>query len=217
MRAKEFLIVEDTSDPAVVKTQEKLRDLGYDLGQYGPKGDGVDGIVGPYTQAAMDAYAKGIDPKNTQKPDPLAIQTYEKEHPKTRRSTRKQSSGKTQLPVDGPVSSPFGHRTSVGAAHDHNGTDFAVPTGTEVVAPEAGVVTGAGSGSGGEGIYVTLDANGTVHKFFHLSKILVNTNDQVSAGDVLALSGNTGRSTGPHLHWETHVAGTPVDPMRNVA
>lgn len=217
MRAKEFLIVETTSDPTVVETQEKLRDLGYDLGQYGPKGDGVDGIVGPYTQAAIDAYAKGIDPKNTQKPDPLAIQAYEKEHRTTRRVTRKQSSGKTQLPVDGPVSSPFGHRTSVGAAHSHNGTDFAVPTGTEVVAPASGIITGAGAGSGGEGNYVTLDADGTVHKFFHLSKILVNADDQVMAGEVLALSGNTGRSTGPHLHWETHVAGTPVDPMRNVA
>lgn len=217
MRAKEFLIVEDTSDPSVVKTQEKLRDLGYDLGPYGLKGDGVDGVVGPYTQVAMDAYAKGIDPKNTPNPDPLAIQTYEKTHQVISKSRSRKTGRKTQLPVDGPVSSPFGHRTTVGKAHGHNGTDFAVPTGTQVVAPESGVVTGAGSGSGGEGIYVTLDTNRTVHKFFHLSKILVQVNDQVNTGDVLALSGNTGYSTGPHLHWETHVAGTPVDPMRNVA
>ena len=217
MRAKEFLILEATSDPEIVKTQEKLRDLGYDLGPYGPNGDGVDGIIGPYTQAAIDAYAKGIDPKNVQKPDALAVQNFEKDHPIKRKTSRRKSSGKTQLPVDGPVSSPFGYRTSVGAAHDHNGTDFSVPTGTEVVAPAAGVVTGAGAGSGGEGNYVILDADGVVHKFFHLSKILVQINDQISAGEVLALSGNTGRSTGPHLHWETHIAGTPVDPMRNIA
>lgn len=217
MRAKEFLILEAISDPKVVKTQEKLRNLGYDLGPYGPAGDGVDGILGPYTQAAMDAYAKGIDPKNTPKPNASAVQRHEKDHSVTRTATRKKSSGNVQLPVDGPVSSPFGHRTSVGKAHSHNGTDFAVPTGTEVVAPEAGVITGAGAGSGGEGNYVILDANGVVHKFFHLSKILVQSDDQVDAGDVLALSGNTGYSTGPHLHWETHIAGTPVDPMRNVA
>lgn len=217
MRAKEFLILEAISDPKVVKTQEKLRDLGYDLGPYGPAGDGVDGILGPYTQAAMDAYTKGIDPKNTPKPNASAVQRHEKDHSITRTATRKKSRGNVQLPVDGPVSSPFGHRTSVGKAHSHNGTDFAVPTGTEVVAPEAGVITGAGAGRGGEGNYVILDANGVVHKFFHLSKILVQSDDQVTAGDVLALSGNTGYSTGPHLHWETHIAGTPVDPMRNVA
>jgi murein DD-endopeptidase MepM/ murein hydrolase activator NlpD len=217
MRAKEFLILEATSDPEIVKTQEKLRDLGYDLGPYGPKGDGVDGIVGPYTQAAMNAYTKGLDPKNVQKPDPLAIQDFENDHPVTRSIKRKKSKSTMQLPVDGPVSSPFGHRTSVGSAQNHNGTDFAVPTGTEVVAPEAGVITGAGTGSGGEGNYVILNANGMVHKFFHLSKILVQNNDQVTAGEVIALSGNTGHSTGPHLHWETHLAGTPVDPMRNVA
>ena len=215
MRAKEFLILEATRDPDVVKTQEKLRDLGYNLGPYGPKGDGVDGIIGPYTQIAMDAFAKGIDPKNTQKPDPLAIQTYNKEHRPPRKLLSKQEPA--IVPVDGPVSSPFGYRTSVGAARNHNGTDFAVPVGTEVVAPMDGVITGAGSSKGGQGNYVILDANGVVHKFFHLSKILVQIDDQVSAGDVIALSGNTGHSTGPHLHWETHVGSRPVDPMRNIA
>jgi len=215
MRAKEFLILEATSDPAVVKTQEKLRDLGYDLGPYGPNGDGVDGIVGPYTQAAIDAYAKGIDPKDTQKPDPLAIKSYEKKNRPARRILSKQEP--SIVPVEGPVSSPFGYRTSVGSARNHNGTDFSVPTGTKVVAPADGVVTGAGSSKSGEGNYVILDADGVVHKFFHLSKILVQTNDQVTAGEVIALSGNTGHSTGPHLHWETHVAGRPVDPMRNTA
>jgi murein DD-endopeptidase MepM/ murein hydrolase activator NlpD len=215
MRAKEFLILEATGDPAVVKTQKKLRDLGYDLGPYGPKGDGVDGIGGPYTQAAMAAYAKGIDPKEAKKPDPLKIKAYEKKQRPTRRILSKQQPA--ILPVDGPVSSPFGYRTSVGKAHSHNGTDFAVPIGTEVIAPADGVVTGAGNSRGGEGTYVILDADGVVHKFFHLSKILVQTDDQVSAGEVIALTGNSGYSTGPHLHWETHVAGRPIDPMRNVA
>ena len=215
MRAKEFLILEAISNPAVIKTQEKLRDLGYDLGPYGPKVDGVDGIVGPYTKAAMDAYAKGIDPKNTQKPDAIEIQKYNKKNRPARKILSKQEPA--IVPVEGPVSSPFGYRTSVGPARNHNGTDFSVPVGTEVVAPANGVITGAGNSKGGEGTYVILDADGVVHKFFHLSKILVRTGDQVTAGEVIALTGNSGHSTGPHLHWETHVAGRPMDPMRNVA
>lgn len=215
MRAKEFLILEATRDPAVVKTQEKLRDLGYDLGPYGPKGDGVDGIIGPYTRTAMDAFAKGLDPKITPKPDAIEVQKYNKENRPTRRLLSKQKPA--IVPVSGPVSSPFGYRTSVGASHNHKGTDFAVPVGTEVVAPADGIITGAGSSKGGEGTYVILDANGVVHKFFHLSKILVRIDDQITAGEVIALSGNTGHSTGPHLHWETHVASRPVDPMRNIA
>jgi murein DD-endopeptidase MepM/ murein hydrolase activator NlpD len=215
MRANEFLILEATRDPKVAKTQEKLRDLGYDLGPYGPNGDGVDGIVGPYTRAAMAAYAKGTDPKSAPKPDETAVRQYDKQNPPTR-SISKNTTGSI-LPVNGPVSSPFGHRTTVGAAHNHLGTDFAVPTGTKVLAPADGVITGAGKGAGGEGNYVILDAGEATHKFFHLSKILVHANDQVSAGDAIALSGNTGYSTGPHLHWEKRIAGTPVDPMRNVA
>jgi murein DD-endopeptidase MepM/ murein hydrolase activator NlpD len=163
----------------------------------------------------MAAYAKGVDPKSAPKPDKTAVRQYNKEHPPTR-NVSKDTTG-SLLPVNGPVSSPFGHRTTVGAAHNHLGTDFAVPIGTKVLAPADGVITGAGKGSGGEGNYVILDADGEVHKFFHLSKILVHANDQVSAGDVIALSGNTGYSTGPHLHWEKRIAGTPVDPMRNVA
>lgn len=209
MRFKEFNIIEAVSDPEVVKTQEKLKQLGYDLGPYGPKGDGVDGIIGPYTQAAMDAQAKGISPDQAPPPNQVAVAKFDKETG----ATDKAPAG---LPVKGKVSSPFGHRTSVGKAHSHNGTDFAVPVGTPVQAPQAGVIKAAGNNNGAEGVFVILDAGGTVHKFFHLSKINVSTGDKVNAGDVVGLSGNTGYSTGPHLHWEKHVAGAPVDPMANI-
>lgn len=119
------------------------------------------------------------------------------------------------MPVNAPVSSKFGYRTSVGKAHNHNGTDFAVPVGTPVKAPQSGMIINTGSGDG-RGNYVELKSNGVVHKFFHLSKINVSQGQQVKQGDVIALTGNTGYSTGPHLHWEKHIAGRPVDPMANV-
>ena len=126
------------------------------------------------------------------------------------------SNGSEIKPVDGPVSSKFGYRTSVGKAHNHLGTDFAVPVGTPVKAPQAGTIQSAGTNGGHAGTFVILNAGGTTHKFFHLSKLLVKTGDTVKQGQPVGLSGNTGNSTGPHLHWEKHVAGRPIDPMANV-
>jgi murein DD-endopeptidase MepM/ murein hydrolase activator NlpD len=118
-------------------------------------------------------------------------------------------------PVDAPVSSKFGFRTSVGKPHNHNGTDFAVPVGTPVKSPQDGVVINTGGGDG-RGNYIEVKSSGVVHKFFHLSKIQVSQGQQVKQGQVIGLTGNTGHSTGPHLHWEKHIAGRPVDPMSNI-
>ena len=122
-----------------------------------------------------------------------------------------------KMPVNAPVTSKFGYRTSVGAAHNHLGTDFGTPVGTPVKAPENGVIKQASNNGGSAGTFIILDAGGTVHKFFHLSKLMVEPGDQVKQGQTIGLTGNTGHSTGPHLHWEKHVAGKPVDPMSNMA
>lgn len=122
-----------------------------------------------------------------------------------------------KAPVNAPITSKFGYRTSVGSAHQHNGTDFGTPVGTPVKAPEGGVIKQATVNGGSAGTMIVLDAGGTVHKFFHLSKLMVEPGDQVEQGQTIGLTGNTGRSTGPHLHWEKHVAGRPVDPMSNMA
>ena len=115
------------------------------------------------------------------------------------------------LPVKGPITSPFGMR----ARGMHNGTDFGVPVGTPVVAPEDGVVFQAGP-AGDAGIMVSINAGSAQHKLMHLSQIKVKPGEKVKKGQVVGLSGNTGLSTGPHLHWSKHVASGPVDPMRNV-
>ncbi|MBT1443157.1 peptidoglycan DD-metalloendopeptidase family protein [Shewanella sp. JM162201] len=101
-----------------------------------------------------------------------------------------------------------------GRVAPHNGTDFGVPIGTKVVAPGDGVVTMV-TDHQFAGKYVVIEhGNKFKTRYLHLSKSLVKKGDRVSRGQVIALSGNTGRSTGPHLHYEFHVNGRPVDPMK---
>ena len=117
-------------------------------------------------------------------------------------------------PVYGRVSSGFGGRTSpkAGASTNHKGIDIAVATGTSVMATSGGTVTQAGWQSG-YGYVVYIDhGNGVTSRYGHLSKILVKVGQTVSQGDVIARSGNTGNSTGPHLHFEIRVNGTAVNP-----
>ena len=118
-------------------------------------------------------------------------------------------------PCYGTISSYFGSRSSptAGASTNHKGIDIAVSTGTSVMATSGGTVTVAGWQSG-YGYVVYIDhGNGVVSRYGHLSKILVSVGQTVSQGDVIARSGNTGNSTGPHLHFEIRVNGTAVNPL----
>ncbi len=118
-------------------------------------------------------------------------------------------------PVYGRVSSNYGGRKSpkAGASTNHKGIDIAVSTGTSVMATSGGRVTTAGWQSG-YGYVVYIDhGNGVTSRYGHLSKILVSVGQTVSQGTVIARSGNTGNSTGPHLHFEIRVNGTAVNPL----
>ncbi|MFD5328784.1 MULTISPECIES: M23 family metallopeptidase [unclassified Streptomyces] len=105
-------------------------------------------------------------------------------------------------------------------AHKHSGQDFAVPVGTPVKAAGAGTVVKAGPNGGGDGpaygnAIVVKHANGTYSQYAHLSKIKVNIGQKVAAGQQIALSGNTGNSSGPHLHFEIRTTpnyGSAVNP-----
>lgn len=114
------------------------------------------------------------------------------------------------------VTSPFNpHRRHpiTGRLAPHNGTDLAAPTGTKVFATGDGVVTRVAYQKYA-GKYLDINNIGIYStRFLHLSKILVKKGQHVKRGQVIALSGNTGRTTGPHLHYELHVNGKPVDPM----
>ena len=92
------------------------------------------------------------------------------------------------------------------------GIDIAVAEGTPVKAAECGTVTFAGDG-GTYGKLVRIDhGNGVVTAYAHLSQINVKVGEAVNSETQIALSGNTGRSTGPHLHFEIVKSGTPLDP-----
>ncbi|MDJ0921006.1 MAG: M23 family metallopeptidase [Henriciella sp.] len=116
------------------------------------------------------------------------------------------------LPAEGPPSSPFGPtRKYIGVGKDgepcektsiHRGFDLAVPVGTEIVAPADGIVTLGDEDLYYEGGTVFLDhGDGLVSVFMHMSVVDVEVGQNVRVGERLGASGNTGRTTGPHLHW----------------
>lgn len=115
----------------------------------------------------------------------------------------------------GRLSSPFGRRSAPkkGASTYHKGMDWAVSTGTAVYASCGGTVAKAGWGSGyGYVVYINHE-DGSQTRYAHLSKVLVKAGQTVKQGERIALSGNTGISTGPHLHFEILINGTQVNPL----
>lgn len=98
--------------------------------------------------------------------------------------------------------------------HSHTGIDYGVPIGTPVYAPADGVADFAGSGyNGGYGIMVKLEHSFGFKTFYaHLNKIVIKKGDFVRKGQLIAYTGNTGRSTGPHLHYEIRYLGRDLDP-----
>lgn len=121
------------------------------------------------------------------------------------------------LPCAAPVSSPFGARRSYngGALNTlHTGTDFAALPGAAVYAPAAGVVVLAEPLSV-RGNAIILDHGwGVFTGYWHLERIGVRAGALVQAGEVIGTVGSSGRSTGPHLHWELFVQGVQVDPLQ---
>ncbi|MGO4621213.1 M23 family metallopeptidase [Ensifer sp. 2YAB10] len=114
------------------------------------------------------------------------------------------------------ITSDFGNRLDpfLGRLALHAGIDFRATVGTRIRAAAPGTVTNAGL-TGGYGNMVEIDhGNGVSSRYAHLSAVLVKVGDQVKEGEVIAKSGNTGRSTGPHLHYEVRLNGEAVDPMR---
>ena len=113
------------------------------------------------------------------------------------------------------VTSEFGNRIDpiTGQRRGHTGMDLAVPTGTPIRAALPGTVTVSKYNAGGYGYYVCIDhGNGLVTLYGHCSQLLARVGQTVQAGDIIALSGSTGRSTGPHLHFEVRVNGERTNP-----
>ena len=123
-----------------------------------------------------------------------------------------------RMPLSGDpsITSPFGYRPDpfLGRLALHPGVDLTEAWGAEIHATAAGRVTHAGP-MGGYGIMVEIDhGNGLATRYAHLSRALVDEGQEVAQGTVLGKMGSSGRSTGPHLHYEVRVDGEPVDPER---
>jgi murein DD-endopeptidase MepM/ murein hydrolase activator NlpD len=121
-------------------------------------------------------------------------------------------------PAKGWISSGFGYRRSpfTGLREFHKGLDIANHKGTPIIATGDGVVTFTGS-KGFMGKVIVIDhGHGMVSRYGHLQKILTKRKQEVKRGDTIALMGNSGRGTGPHLHYEVLLNGIPVNPKKYI-
>lgn len=117
------------------------------------------------------------------------------------------------VPQWGKITSGFGFRPRFGRMH--KGIDIAMHVGDTVCVPLPGIVDRVSYEAGGYGHYVVVKhENGLETRYAHLSVCLVGPGERLEPGRPLALSGNTGNSTGPHLHFETRVNGAPIDPQQ---
>tara|TARA_A100001391_G_scaffold141050_2_gene98946 strand:+ start:5347 stop:6480 length:1134 start_codon:yes stop_codon:yes gene_type:complete len=126
-----------------------------------------------------------------------------------------------QPPLDGTatITSTFGNRTDpfLKRAAFHSGIDFRAATGTPVLAAAGGTVSFAAN-NGGYGKMVEIDhGNGLTTRYAHMSQIAVIVGQTIAGGQQLGLAGSTGRSTGPHVHFEVRKAGSAIDPSRFIA
>jgi len=121
-------------------------------------------------------------------------------------------------PATGWLTSRFGYRTSpfTGRKEFHKGLDIASRKGTEILATADGIVSFTGK-KGAMGNMVVIDhGHGLVTRYAHLSETMKERGEAVKRGDVIARMGSSGRSTGPHLHYEVHLNGVPVNPAKYI-
>ncbi len=121
-------------------------------------------------------------------------------------------------PTQGWVSSDFGYRNSpfTGQREFHSGIDISAPTGTPIYAPADGTVTFSGR-DGAYGLTLVLNhGRGITTRYAHMHRYLVEKNQKVSRGQLIGYVGNTGRSTGPHLHYEVRLNNMPANPLNYI-
>ncbi len=122
----------------------------------------------------------------------------------------------SRMPVEGAsLTSGYGMRNHpvLGGRRQHRGVDLAMPTGTPVYATADGVISKAEWFSS-YGLYISLEHGAAIQtRYGHLSRLAVAAGQPVKKGDLIGYVGSTGRSTGPHLHYEVRIAGTAVNPV----
>ncbi|MBO4440633.1 M23 family metallopeptidase [bacterium] len=174
----------------------------------------VPGVSAPKNETARSETAgtvqsKPAEPKSSQQPAKKAApkQTASKKQPA---KTNIKAKNKYVWPAKGVVTSPFGPRWS----RNHNGIDIGCPEGTPVYAAAAGKAVKVGQ-QGGFGNLIVLQHSGDEFTIYaHNSKNLIREGAVVKQGEQIALVGDTGNSTGPHLHFEIRINSQPVDPTK---
>ena len=181
-----------------------LVDLGLKLGGPAPAGSG-----GPFVPIKLPGEGNSFE---------RAVARVKVARTQAEHLTRTLLRVPLRKPVNGEIdlSSTFGVRVDpfLHVAAMHTGLDFRGDAGDPIHATAAGTVVGAGW-SGGYGRIVEIDhGNGLSTRYGHLSQIDVKVGDEIRIGQVIGRMGSTGRSTGPHLHYETRIDGDPVDPQK---
>ena len=221
----------------ILQVSKRASALQQDLDQLRRAEDGLRAIVGAPPAAADESVQEGtVSPTGGEQHTPSTADLSEalemiEERLGTRRSSidllaetmRKEFPGAASYasdsaphtmpsiwPAVGFVSSPYGLRFD--GTEFHQGIDIAADMGAPIVATADGVVTAAGW-NGGYGNMVDVDhGGGIVTRYGHASALAVTVGQQVRRGEVIAYVGSTGRSTGPHVHYEVRVDGQPVNP-----
>ncbi len=125
------------------------------------------------------------------------------------------TSDNLQAPIEGRITSYFGARQDPlnGQQKNHHGLDIAAPRGTPIEAAAAGKVVFSGWRGGYGNQVIIAQTDGKQTSYAHVEQLLVKVGDRVQAGQPIATVGSTGRSTGPHLHFEVRENGRPVNPL----
>ncbi len=188
-----------------------LDDRQFDFGQPPPQGGSGDSPGVPAQVPSLDAMIDRVQGELASREQQLGVL----ENLILTRELTKQVVPAGSPVQDGWISSYYGDRPDpfTGFTEFHKGLDIAAPAGTRVEAVAAGLVTWAGPSSG-YGNMVQIDhGNGLATRYCHNEKLLVSVGQLVRKGQVIALVGSTGRSTGPHLHFEVLKNGAEVNPL----
>src|ERR1700678_3540215 len=191
----------------------KLDDGEFDFGNPPALGGGESGADGQPAQIpSLTAMVDDLQTQLSSREQQLGVL----ENLILTRELNKQAYPEGRPVQEGWISSYFGRRADpfTGYSAVHKGLDFAGPEGTKITSVAAGLVTYAGERAGYGQMVEINHGNGLATRYCHNEKLLVKQGDMVRKGQDVALMGSTGRSTGPHLHFEVLKNGAQVDPLR---
>lgn len=172
------------------------------------------GVVGKKKVEATVVKVNGIEVSRTILSETTLSEPIEKVvKVGTKTPPRTMATGSFVRPCSGYLTSRFGYRWG----RSHNGIDVGASTGTPIYAADGGVITMSGWNGGYGKMIVINHENGYVTYYAHCSRLLYSPGKRVAKGDVIAYVGNTGNSTGPHLHFEVRLNGSPRNPLNYVS